>query len=646
MTLGKTSALFGRGGRGRALKVAGVIATVAGLTVIAACSSSSGGSSTTLQGISGAGMYGSLPAASGTPHAGTLKIGLLGGSAPTWIYPQVTSAADSIYDVDDFTQLMYRPLYWTVNGTADELNEALSLADAPAWSNGDKTVSITLKNWKWSNGTAITSQDVEFYYYLMKASLKESAANWADYSPGLSFPDDVASVSTPDSKTIVFNFNRTTNPSWFILDEASAIFAEPSQSWDVDATGGAPVTDWATHPADATKIYNYLSTQAKSLGTYATNPLWQVVSGPYKLTSFNSTTGNFAMTPNTAYSGPHGSVVSPLQTTFYTSDDAEFNAVKAGQIDFGWVAADDIPDAKSVSSSYGLWGYPGFGWQGAIYNYSDKTGDFGNVISQLYIRQALAHLVDQTGLIKADYYNAGAPDYGIVSEYPTSPYIPTNGTSDPYPYSTADATALLKAHGWSIVPDGTDVCQSPGTASDECGAGIPAGTKLAWDFDYSTTPTINGLVATEVSAIAKSIGIELTLRAGSFDTLTANDNDQATPADTNDWAMDLFGGFTDSTYPTTEGLLNTGAGENMGNYSNSELNTLIDASVNSTNPNAVKNELEYVGEQAPFLFFPNPDWQGNGAGLLAISKQISGDPQYFADYTQYFLTPEFWYFKK
>ena len=51
-------------------------------------------------------------------------------------------------------------------------------------------------------------------------------------------------------------------------------------------------------------------------------------------------------------------------------------------------------------------------------------------------------------------------------------------------------------------------------------------------------------------------------------------------------------------------------------------------------------------QQQPFMFQPNPDWDGNDAGIMAISKQISGPPSDFADYSQYQLTPEFWYFVK
>jgi peptide/nickel transport system substrate-binding protein len=626
------------------LKAATSVAAVAGLAALTACSSSSSGSGTTLSGMSGAGMYGSLPAASGSEHTGTLKIGLLGGSPPTWILPIQTSGTGSVYNVYDFGYQMYRPLYWMVNGTQPKETPALSLASDPVWSNGDKTATITMKNYKWSDGQPVTSQDVAFFIDELKAALKESAANWAYYSPGLSIPDDIASVTTPDAKTIVFNLKHAVNPTWFLEDELGSVIPMPAHLWAKASAGGSTLD--FTNPANAKKIYDYLVTQAKSLSTYTSNPLWQVVDGPYKLTAFNSTTGDYSMTPNTAYSGPHAKVVSPFTTIVYTTDAAEFTALKAGAIDLGWVPTDDVPQAKSVSAAYNLWGYPGFGWQGAIYNFKDKTGDFNNIISQLYIRQALAHLVDQKGIIDAYMHGAGSQGYSVVGQYPVSPFTPSNALTDPYPYSTADATSLLKAHGWNVVPGGTDTCQKPGTAADECGAGIPAGTKLAWNLVYASSVSLGQEMVTNLASVASSVGIQISLKADSFNDITANDNDIAQPANDNKWAMSDFGGFSNSTYPTTEGLFNTGGSFNMGGFSDPKLDNLVNASVNGSDPMAVKNEVAYVTTVQPVMFQPNPDWNGNDAGIMAISKQISGPPAYFADYSQYMLTPEFWYFTK
>jgi peptide/nickel transport system substrate-binding protein len=144
-------------------------------------------------------------------------------------------------------------------------------------------------------------------------------------------------------------------------------------------------------PANATKIWNFLFKQAMSLNTYATNPLWRVVDGPYVLTAFDSSTGAFTMTPNASYSGPHAAKVSILQAVPFTSDTAEFDAVRADSIDVGYLPLTDIKQVKIVESSgYQVFGYPIFGFNYVTYNFADTTGNFNHIIAQLYVRQALA----------------------------------------------------------------------------------------------------------------------------------------------------------------------------------------------------------------------------------------------------------------
>jgi peptide/nickel transport system substrate-binding protein len=648
MTLGiKRGTTGGKGGRSRVLATAGVIAAVAGLSVVTACGSSSAhtGGAASLPGISGAGMYGSLPAASGSEHTGTIKIAELSGSAINYILPIPTSATGNIYNDYYFDYLMYRPLYYFVNGTSISEDKSLSLANDPTWSDNDRTVTVTLKpNFKWSNGKQVTSQDVLFWYDEMQAAVKESPANYAYYTPGQGLTGQVSSVDTPNASTVVFHLNAKVNPTWFWEDELGVIEPMPS-SWAVDQVGG-PTLDF-TNPANAKKIYDYLNTASKSLGTYMSNQMWQTVDGPYHLTAYNSTSYDFSMAPNAEYGGPHASAgISPIQATFYTTDEAEYNALKAGDVDLGWVPTDDVPEANSVSSTYKLWGYPGFGWQGIILNFADKTGDFNKIIGQTYIRQDLQRLIDQNGIVKAYMHGAGAPSYGISGAYPASPFSPADAISSQLTYNPTAAASDLKAHGWTIVPNGTSYCSSPGTGSSECGAGIAKGTQLAWNLVYSTTPAINQEMDTSFASVAASLGIKITLKGDSFADVTSEENNVAAPSNSNKWAMSDFGGFTNSTYPTTQGLFNTGGSFNMGTFNSSTLNSLVDQSISSSDPSAVKNELSYVSTALPVLFQPNGDWDGNDEGLMAINKAISGDPSSFADYSQYQLTPEFWYFTK
>jgi len=606
-------------------------------------SSSAGSNSSGSLGLQG--QFGSVPAmASGTEHAGTITVATPPGSAPTWILPIVTAAANSVYTVPEFDYNMYRPLSWLVNGVSPKEVPAMSLVDDPTWSNGDKTVTITLKsNYKWSDGQPLTSKDVLFWWSLMKAALKESPANWAYYTPGLGVPDEVASITAPNASTVTMNLTKAVNPTWFWQDAIGIIQPMPSHAWDIDATGGKPVTDWATNPADAKKIYDYLAAQSKSISTYATSPLWQVVDGPYKLTSFTASTGAFTMAPNPTYGGPHATAESSWQSVPFQSDAAEFNAVKAGSVDIGYVPLTDVPEVSSITSTYNEFGYSDFGWSYVVYNYKDTTGGFNNIIDKLYVRQALAHLENEAGYIKAFFYGAGGQAYGPVPSIPQSPYTPSNALTDPYPYNPATAASILKANGWTVVPGGTDTCAKPGTGAGECGAGIPAGTKLEWNVIWNTSPAVIGEQVQDWASEAKTVGITMNLSSSNFNYMIANYNDPASPKLINKWAMEDYGGFTDSTYPTTFGVFNSAGSSNAGEYADPQADKLITASISSPNASAVTAEAQYLTEQQPSLFQPQPDDAFGTSAILVWKKTVSGTPQSFESLTQPYWNPEYWF---
>jgi peptide/nickel transport system substrate-binding protein len=623
-------------------KQAGALAlAVAGVTVIAACSSSgsSSGSSTSTNGsTTQEGAIGAIPAA-GTPSgkAGSITYGFLSADAPNWILPIITAADNSVYNSFDFEWEMWRPLYFTPQGSTPTVDQTLSVADPPVFSNGDKTFSITLKPWKWSNGATLSSKDLEFTLDEVKAAVKESPANWADYTPGY-FPDTISSMSTTSASTLTVNLSKPVNPTW-LEEDIIDIPIMPSDSWAKDSANGAQL-DY-TNAANATKIYNFLSTQAKSVNTYATNPLWQDVYGPYKLSSFNATTGGFTMVPNPTYSGPHAAVVSNFVGVPYTSDAAEFNAIKAGAIDVDVVPPEDAPELSSLKAlGYAYFGLPDFGNYFAAYNFQDKTGDFNNIVAQLYFRQAMQHVEDQQGQIKAYLNGAGSPDYTVISLYPKSPFLPASSSNNPYPFSVSEASSLLTANGWNVVPNGVDTCAKPGTATGECGAGIPAGTKLSFNLVYNTTAPYTQ-EDEDLASNAKAAGIQINLQGSNFDYIISNYNDAASPANEGKWAMEDFGGESMSTYPTSFGLFNTNGSGQLGNYSNPTSDSLINDSISSANPNAVSAELSFYETNLPVL------WQPTRDHIYAWKTSISGsDPNAFEILTQYGSTPEMWYVNK
>ena len=112
-------------------------------------------------------------------------------------------------------------------------------------------------------------------------------------------------------------------------------------------------------------------------------------------------------------------------------------------------------------------------------------------------------------------------------------------------------------------------CQKPGTAANECGAGIASGAKLSFTMDYAT-----GIQAfQEEVAIYKSdasqAGIQINLVPQSFDTIIGETTPCAAGPKCN-WDMLNFGGWNfngPGFEPTGEPLFATGASSNSGSYS-------------------------------------------------------------------------------
>src|ERR1700677_3479242 len=88
------------------------------------------GGSTSSGAPPGAAAKSSAPAVKG----GTVSYGFVSGDQPNWIFPYDTPAYSSDYNLDDFQELMYRPLYW-FGGQNDQptVDYGLSAANAPVY---------------------------------------------------------------------------------------------------------------------------------------------------------------------------------------------------------------------------------------------------------------------------------------------------------------------------------------------------------------------------------------------------------------------------------------------------------------------------------------------------------------------------------
>lgn len=608
--------------------------------VLAACSGTTGSSNAKSSVAADGATYGTLPAQKGTPtDGGVVRVAQFPGAGPNYIFPITPAANGSVYNIYQFQNLLFRPLYASRVGTQPKIDPKESLGGEPAFSNGNKTVTITLKdNYTWSDGKKVVADDVVFFIALLKAAVKESPANFGNYTPGY-FPDSVAKAEATDPTTVTLTLTKPFNPQFFYLNQLTFITPLPSTAWNRAAVGG-PALDWKV-PANAKKIYDFLAKQAGNLTTYATNPLWQVVNGPFRLTAYNPNTAALSMKPNPKYTGPQKAHISELQQVAFTSEAAEFNQLRSGNLEIGAVPFTSLAQVPTLQrSGYTVYGFPSFGFNYTLFNFKNTTGNFNKIIAQPYVRQALVHLQDQQALIKGVYRNAAAESYGPVPAVPKTEFTPDNATTNPYPYDPAAAKKLLTDHGWDVVPNGTTTCKTPGSGPNQCGAGIPAGTPMSWNLFYSNQPATTGQQVTALVSAAKQLGITITTSSKTFNFLIQNYSDVSAPSNINKWAMMKFGGFSVSNYPTTNQIFNTTGSYNFGGYSDPQADKLIQNSVFGSDPKAVSKEAAYITTAAPAIFQPNT------SNVIAISTKISGPPDSFSNITQYRMSPEYWYFTK
>jgi peptide/nickel transport system substrate-binding protein len=618
--------------------LAAALVLVAGATTTTAASATT--SSDTLPGA-----YGSVPPQTGKPtNGGVVTIAEPPGAGPTYIFPIYPAADASVSTTLEFQQYMWRSLWWSPKGVAPVIDYSQSIAGPPVYSNANKTVTVHLDpGWKWSDGTPITSKDLAFDYWLLEGAVNKtvggSPANYGDYTPGL-YPDNVTSVATPNASTFVINFNKGYNQNFIFLEELAVLEPLPFHAWAKTSVGG-PIIPF-NNLKNAAAIYKFLNAQSNKLSTYGSNPLWQVVDGPFKITSFDPATDGNTLVANPAYTGPVKPRLAGIDDVAFTSTSAEFDQLLTGKLDVGFIDFSDLPQAPSlVSHGYSVFGYPDFGFAYVGYNFKDPTGDFDHIISQIYVRQVLAHLQDEPAEIKSRglYDGAAGQAYGPVPAIPVSPFTPPNALSNPYPFSIAEAAKQLTNHGWKVVPNGTTTCQNAGSGPKQCGAGIPQGTPMKWNLYYASDATITeGLVEAWVSNL-KQVGIDVTLGSKTFNYITGELSDVSAPANDKIWAMEDFGGFTDDYYPTTNELFNTTGSFNQGGFSNPALDQDIINSEFSPSNTAVQKELTLVTYLQPGLFQPNED------RLRAFSDKLSGPAASFFDATQEQYSPEYWYLK-
>jgi peptide/nickel transport system substrate-binding protein len=560
---------------------------------------------------------------------GTATFALPPGTYANWIFPMIDSGHSSVDVRNQFQYLMYRPLYWFGLNGRPVLNPQLSLAEPPVYSGNGRTVTIKMKGYRWSNGERVDAQDVVFWLNMLAAEKK----NWAYYVPG-GLPDNLVSWKSSSPTTVTLTLKSAYNPKFFTYNELSQITPLPL-AWDKTSstTKGSCATKVSACPA----VWHYLYDQSKNISSYTTSPIWQVVDGPWRLAGYQ-TTGYSVFVPNPKYSGPVKPKLSKFIEEPFTTDSSELNVLRSGKVTYGYLPLTDVGEkAVLARSGYRLEPWLDSGVNYFPENFNNPTG--GPIFRQLYARQAFQHLVNQTKYIKTIFHGYASPDYGPVPVAPPNPFVDSYEKSDPYPFSVSAARHLLASHGWTVHPGGVDTCHRPGNGPHDCGKGIPSGASMSFTLTYASGDATLSAEMQDLKSTFSQAGIQLNLSEGPFDSVIA----QAVPCTPSQasckWQMVNWGGgwsYSMDHYPIGALIFGTGAGDNVGNYSDPRADHLMaEAESRGGSLDPIEN---YLAKQLPAVFMPKADYQ-----LSEISSSLHGVG---AQEPTFVLTPENWYFTR
>jgi peptide/nickel transport system substrate-binding protein len=451
--------------------------------------------------------------------------------------------------------------------------------ELPKASSDGLTYTITLRdNIKWTDGSAITADDVKFTYDLM------FDPQYTDVnSPRRGDLETyVQKIEVKDPKTIVFTLKKVYAP-----------FAPAQLQYGI-----LPKKAWG-------------SLAAKEVNTTDMNTAPTVTSGMFKFGKWDKGQ-QVTLNRNEGYwqGAPY------LDTFIYkvVADSVAIgNQLKTGEIDFGSVDPSQLsnlqgnPDISIVTFPVAIF---------TFYAYNQNSGaKVATMFSDKAVRQALLYGLDRQGMADSLYFKQAVV---ATSSMPPVSWAYNKDSKPQYPHDAAKANSMLDAAGWA---KGADGIRAKG------------GQKLSFTMITNAGNKVreNSLVAMQDAW--KQIGVDATPKLITFPQLVAQI--------TNERSYDVFlVGFSWTQDPDQSALWhsrNTAPGGFNGfGYKSSAMDQALDDAV-GTLDQAKRKQLYFKVQDtlndevpAPILVFNKGIW-----GIVKRAQGITGGDSGLGTYTQF-----------
>ena len=280
-------------------------------------------------------------------------------------------------------------------------NGGLHPGAAESWSyNADKTV-LTMKlrsGMKFSNGNAVNAAAV-------KATIDRQIAFPSNRNSNQFL--QITSVAAPNATTAVFTLARPNPDLLTNLARTAGVIGDPS---------------------------NFTAKDIKS------NPIG---SGAYVLDTSRTVNGSkYVLKKNTEYWDAKSFKFSTVNVTVISDATANFNALKAGQLDVALLTSDQIPQAKGAG--FAIAEFPTAEWGGLVIG--DRDGKKIPALGDVRVRQAINMVFDRDAIVKG--LNSGT---GVATNQMFQPGSEgdVKSLANEYPYDVKAAKKLMADAGYA-----------------------------------------------------------------------------------------------------------------------------------------------------------------------------------------------------
>ncbi|BBH20031.1 peptide-binding protein [Paenibacillus baekrokdamisoli] len=419
----------------------------------------------------------------------------------------------------DVENLIFAKLY-DLDRNANLTVEPWSLAsELPKISTDGKTYTIKLKNYaKWSDGQAITADDVVYTYNTIR--------NPEAASPGISQYDKIESVTKVDDQTVDIKLKQVYAPFQFSL----YISMLPAH-----ILKDVPLKDLKTN-------------------SYGVDPAKTITSGPWKWTEWKQ--GQYiTLDTNPNYWGEKKPHIAKIVYKTYADQNTEVQALIKGDVQMTQAIPVTQIDAVKKHENINVILAPGPQYEYVQFNFKDENfPDKYSPFKGQKTRQAIANALNRQGMVDNVLKGSG--------QLMNSPFLP-GSWADPgseavnYAYDSDKAKSLLAEDGWVAGKDGILVKD---------------GHRFSFELQFNAGNSRREQVAAVIQQNLKDVGIEVKPKGIDFATwIDQNITPGKFPAILLSWSLnnpdpDAESIFSSKYYPPT--------GQNGGWYKNEKLDAL------------------------------------------------------------------------